>query len=204
MHAPLLHGMPHPAAGGSATLEGVAVVMEDRGDMAMPTTFSLRDLGLQAGQARAEELECEVVPYRQAGTDYAPAASTVPVRLDVTAMQNGHSFRLRLTAQLHGPCARCLEDAVVPIHIDTHEVHDPHAADAEVESDFVTGDDLDVTAWAQDAIGLEFPSRVLCTPDCKGLCPGCGINRNKGTCDCDLSVKDTRWDKLRDLKLDDG
>lgn len=55
----------------------------------------------------------------------------------------------------------------------------------------------------QDAVGLEFPTRVLCREDCKGLCPNCGVNWNEQSCDCTTEQTDSRWDKLRELSLDE-
>jgi uncharacterized protein len=36
----------------------------------------------------------------------------------------------------------------------------------------------------RDEILLEHPIRILCKPDCRGLCPFCGMNLNEGPCDC--------------------
>ena len=36
----------------------------------------------------------------------------------------------------------------------------------------------------RDEILLEHPIRVLCRPDCRGLCAFCGKNLNEGPCGC--------------------
>jgi len=36
---------------------------------------------------------------------------------------------------------------------------------------------------------LEIPIRKICKENCKGLCPECGINLNKQTCQCNNSVE---------------
>jgi uncharacterized protein len=46
---------------------------------------------------------------------------------------------------------------------------------------------------------IELPMRPLCTPDCKGLCPQCGIDRNTETCDCDTDIVDDRLAALKAL-----
>jgi uncharacterized protein len=38
----------------------------------------------------------------------------------------------------------------------------------------------------------------LCQPDCKGLCPRCGRDRNAGACACEPE-EDVRWSALREL-----
>ena len=168
------------------------------------TTLSLRDLKLQAGQFHSETLELSPDPYRQGGIDYAPQEGTVAAKVDANAMHTGWATHLTFHTTLAGPCQRCLEPATVEIDVDTREVHDPAAQDEELVSDFIDADELlDVSAWAQEAIGVAFPWQVLCRIDCAGLCPVCGINRNEATCNCTTETTDSRWDALKALKLDD-
>ena len=47
------------------------------------------------------------------------------------------------------------------------------------------------------------PAALVCSPDCKGLCPQCGANLNKGPCGCRKDTKDPRFDILRKM-LDDN
>lgn len=46
---------------------------------------------------------------------------------------------------------------------------------------------------------VNIPMQVLCREDCKGLCPQCGVNRNKEACKC-VEKTDPRWDALRKPK----
>ena len=168
------------------------------------TRYSLRDLGLQSGQGRREELDVVVRPYRQAGADYRTREPAAAALFDLSVMQSGYAFRLRMEPVFIGPCSRCLEEARMTIHVDSHEVHDPAANDPELVSDFVHDtDDLDLTEWSQDAIGLEFPVKVLCRTDCAGLCPHCGTNWNEASCDCEPPTGDSRWDALKGLTFEE-
>ena len=36
----------------------------------------------------------------------------------------------------------------------------------------------------REEIILNYPLKMLCSEDCKGLCPKCGANLNKGGCNC--------------------
>ena len=45
-------------------------------------------------------------------------------------------------------------------------------------------DSLNIEQDVRDEIILEHPIRILCQPDCKGLCPFCGANLNHESCDC--------------------
>lgn len=46
------------------------------------------------------------------------------------------------------------------------------------------GSDLDIDDDIREEILLNFPMKVLCKPDCKGICPGCGVNLNFEECKC--------------------
>ncbi len=191
------------------------------------TTFSLRDVGLSPGQSRHEDIQLVLVPYVQGGVEfipegggkvrrsseirYAPVASPVSGRLDVTAMDSGWSFRLRFAADFTGPCSRCLADASLHVDVDAHEVHDPDAdAGEEGSEDLVSthvvphGPALDVTQWAQECVALQFPSQLLCRVDCAGLCAQCGINRNDHPDHAHEQPTDSRWDALKALQVDDA
>ena len=45
----------------------------------------------------------------------------------------------------------------------------------------------------------EWPEKVLCREDCKGLCKVCGQNLNAGSCDCEEPGLDPRMSVVRDL-----
>jgi uncharacterized protein len=47
---------------------------------------------------------------------------------------------------------------------------------------------------------LSLPVKTLCKPDCKGLCPRCGENRNSQACHCDEGPNDPRWEALAGLR----
>jgi uncharacterized protein len=170
----------------------------------MATTYPLRNLGISAGQSKHEELELELMPYVQAGVAYASPVGTVPAKLDVTMMTEGLSFRLRFEADLVGPCARCLEDAKLHVNIDAHAVHDSEVEDDQLRSEWVDDEavELDVTGWAQEEVGIKFPTRLLCRKGCRGLCDTCGIDLNQveGEHTHDKPA-DSRWDALRTLQL---
>ncbi len=57
--------------------------------------------------------------------------------------------------------------------------------------------DLDSYIWSQVVSSL--PMKVLCSNDCKGLCPQCGVNLNTQSCDCMGYTIDPRLEKLKEL-----
>jgi uncharacterized protein len=151
-------------------------------------------------------VELDVAPGRLTYGDqgYEVAGETIQARVDVSRANTGYALRLRLDAELDGPCVRCLDPAEVRVEVDAREVDQFAAGEEELRSPYVDGDELDVAAWAHDALALAMPGQFLCRADCAGLCPVCGTSLN----DADPaehrheSRGDPRFDKLRELKFD--
>lgn len=61
------------------------------------------------------------------------------------------------------------------------------------------GDRLDVSPSVIEALILEFPIKLVCRDDCKGLCPVCGQDLNNGSCSCVVDDVDPRMLKLKEL-----
>jgi uncharacterized protein len=171
--------------------------------MGRTDVFDLGRLGLVAGEARRLDLEVALEPLDFGTERYDVVPATVPVRLDITRMTGGgHSLRLRFAAALHGPCMRCLAGAEPATEVDAREIDQPGGGE-ELESPYVSGEELDLVQWANDAFSLALPAQVLCREDCAGLCPICGENLNEADPDHHHeSAPDPRWAKLRELKFD--
>jgi uncharacterized protein len=56
---------------------------------------------------------------------------------------------------------------------------------------------LDLAEVVRQNLLLSLPSSPICRPDCRGLCPYCGQNRNEGSCDCRTEEVDPRWAGLK-------
>ena len=164
-------------------------------------TFDLAGLKLSPGEGRHLDLEVALGEFDFSDERYATPA-TVPVRLDVSRMVGGgYSLRLRFESQISGPCMRCLEAAAPVTDVDAREVDQPGGGE-ELTSPYVEGDELDLRAWARDAYALALPAQVLCRPECLGLCPQCGANLNAEPDHAHEAAPDSRWAKLRELKLE--
>ena len=123
--------------------------------------------------------------------------------LDISRMTGGgYSLRLRFAAAMRGPCMRCLRDAEPVTEVDSREVDQPGGGD-ELSSPYVTGEELDLAAWARDAFALALPIQVVCREDCAGLCPVCGTDLlTAGPEHGHEAEPDPRWAKLRELNLE--
>lgn len=163
-------------------------------------TIDLSTLALKPGEGTRVDTEVQIEEVQLGGQTYAFAAA-VPVRLDASRTATGHALRLRLEARLEGPCMRCLEQSRFPFEVDAREVHQPSAEDEELTSPYVADDELDLAAWAHDALVLVLPQTLLCRPECAGLCPECGVPLNDVDPDEHRHERepDPRWAKLREL-----
>ncbi len=165
------------------------------------TTFDLASLRLSHGEGRSVELGVRIGALEIGGQPYSAKPDPADARLDVSRTRTGHAMRLRLDLSLEGPCMRCLEPATEELAIDAREVDQP--GDEELLSPYVSEGELDLGHWARDAVALAMPERILCRPDCAGLCPVCGVSLN----DADPAehehggAADPRWAKLRELDL---
>ena len=164
------------------------------------TSFDLRKAKLHPGQEHREALEVELPAFEFGGQRYLPVPGEVPARLAVTKAVTGTVFALDFTARLHGPCYRCLGDAVleVPIHAREYQASEPD--DDELRSPYVVENRLEVSDWARDAIVLALPEKILCRPDCAGLCPECGKNLNDEPHTHEETLADSRWAALEALR----
>ena len=165
------------------------------------TTFSLRTLRLRPGEEHRDAHDVGLAPLEYGGQRYLPVPETVTAELVITRATTGTMFEVHFEARIHGPCVRCLDDAVVDIPIDAREYHAANpGGDEELKTPYLDEDRLDLSAWARDAIALALPEKILCRADCAGLCPVCGKNLNIEPHEHDESVSDGRWAALAELR----
>ena len=108
------------------------------------------------------------------------------------------------------PCARCVEPVEIPLSADFDLIFRPADADSEAPERSITAPETEIGYYLKDSLLLEdvlreqvllsLPVRTLCKPDCKGLCPRCGENRNSTACTCDEGPADPRWEALAGLR----
>jgi DUF177 domain-containing protein len=165
--------------------------------------FDIGRLGLTSGEGRRLDLFVHVDPFEYGGSKYAVDPDLVPVRLDISRTTgNGWALRLRFDATIQGPCMRCLEPASPSFSVDAREVHQPGGGEEMTSPYMREGEELDLGAWARDALALELPAQLTCRADCAGLCGQCGANLNEDPEHHHESAPDPRWAKLSELRFD--
>jgi uncharacterized protein len=180
----------------------------------MPTDkIDLGELALSFGEATTVEGLVALGALTLGGQEYHMVPEEIPFRLDVSRASSGHALRLRFEAAVEGPCFRCLDPAEISVAVDAREVDQPDATfdrddegpsgeGVEAGSPYVEdGSVLDLAGWARDVLILELPDRILCRPDCPGLCPQCGESLAGADPEEHRHGEqgDPRWAKLREL-----
>jgi len=144
-----------------------------------------------------------------------PGGETLPVdraRLRARAVPGRRGVELtgRLDASVHLPCSRCLQSRPVDIASEffltlVPEAVEFSAGDAEVKEEdatlfYVEEGQADLRKVAAEQIYLNLPLKLICSDDCRGLCPVCGANRNQTDCECKVDSVDPRLAPLRQFK----
>ena len=182
------------------------------------TVFDLRSVLVRSGDQHRADVEVELEPLVLGGQEYVSAPVPTPAQLTITRAASGSLFELAFRVSLHGPCFRCLTDAELQLSIHSREYQAASAAgkagdarrdtrgatkpgdDDELRTEYLADDRLDLSAWARDAVALELPDKILCRPDCAGLCPVCGKDLNVEPHVHEEHESDPRWAALQALR----
>ncbi len=107
-------------------------------------------------------------------------------------------------------CARCLDVVIRDIGKGFDLLYRPQGSDAGRDELTVTQAEADIGYYKGDGLLLEdvlreqvllaVPIKVVCSEQCKGLCPRCGRNLNHEGCTCPEPIPDPRWTALKDIK----
>lgn len=147
----------------------------------------------------AGEIDYRGAEFKQAG----------PLEVGAAAELEGAEIRIRgrLKGGLEAVCARCLSPVAIPLErafdlryrrLETiahdEEIEVPRD---ELEVGFYPGEGIVLADVIAEQVILAVPMKILCRPDCQGLCPGCGVNRNFETCRCALPHAESPFASLK-------
>ena len=137
---------------------------------------------------------------------------TAPTSLAFEVFKDKDRFRLagRVETTVQLTCGRCLEPFLWPIDAVFDLRYQPRIdsaseADLEIQEDdfstaFYENDAIDLVQLMREQFYLALPMKPLCKPDCRGLCPHCGTNLNRGACACAPGWIDPRFAALKNLR----
>lgn len=170
----------------------------------------LLDLSKLHGQREHFERTFQPSAFDPQDEDYR-VATPVELSMDIEKA-GGDAFRVtgRAVTRLEMTCSRCLESFDVPVDARFELRYVPQVQAAEgggeheiPEDDLTTSyyreGTLDVVEMLREQFQLALPMKPLCAESCRGLCPECGTNLNRGECSCRPAWEDPRLAPLKGL-----
>lgn len=147
------------------------------------------------------------VPFEQDiisnGYETYPILEKSDIQLTLTNVTKGEiKIEGKCDLVIEVPCARCLKAVQEPMklvvkeHIKESDLDNPETAE---DMPYMEGYQLDIDALLGNEIMINWPMKVLCKEDCKGICKVCGKDLNEGECGCDTFVPDPRMAVLKDI-----
>jgi len=139
----------------------------------------------------------------------------VPLAFDIVKDKRHFQLIGTVSTVLELTCSRCLEPFRMPVTATFDLRYQPHAhaagsgheAERQIEEDdlstaFYDNEEIDLRELMREQFYLALPMKPLCGDGCRGLCPVCGTNLNRGACDCKREWEDPRLAVLKTLKTD--
>lgn len=172
--------------------------------------ISLQELELRPVQFSEE------IPAGQIGFD-SKLKQTSAIHAEGTAsLVNRFVGEIRVQGNLRVEtetvCDRCLDPIQFPIESKFDLLYIPArdaSAGGEAEIDeagvdvgFYEGNGLELDEVLREVVLLALPMQIVCSEDCKGICPVCGQNRNQRECHCQTKAVDDRWNSLKNLRAE--
>lgn len=180
-------------------------------------TIPLELTGLGSSEGDSKTWQLQVTLPTAIGTEdmAVPAGQSLDLQLLAVAISEGVSLSVSGAARAEGSCVRCLQPVKKSLDFSLSRVYYypeelAHLLN-EVSEDSIVYADLDEAYQVQpdsrldleplliDAIVPQIPYSVLCSPDCPGLCPECGIMLAKAEADHHHEKIDPRWSVLANL-----
>jgi uncharacterized protein len=168
-----------------------------------PPRIDLRELNLKGGERTERFVRFETEPIQLGGQRYQVSLNDEGALLEVERLTGGFLVTVSLEGMVFGACQRCLRELALPVSAREQEFvpSRPEEWAPQDLSPFIEDLVVDAPALAREALILALPDKLLCRPDCPGLCPACGTLKGDGSCDCDEPSEYPRWVKLRHLQV---
>jgi uncharacterized protein len=163
-------------------------------------------LKAKPGETREAELDDRLLFDEEGARLVAPIVGDLRLIRDHAGILVQGSVETRVSMD----CSRCLAPVEMPVQFEIEEefhpsVHipgGPPVPPREEREDATQIDEhhvLDVSEVLRQDLATAIPWNVVCRPDCRGLCPVCGSDRNTEACECEPDV-DPRWAALAALR----
>ena len=137
----------------------------------------VKELVINCKQISEEGMELNVCfPASEMDLAYKENVSEgeIGVYATVLLVSNEIIVQGRIEASYACECDRCLSPIMMPIRIENFTLN----------YEYHNQDFQDLSPEIRDEILLMIPTKILCSPECKGLCPACRANLNQSKCSC--------------------
>ena len=138
-----------------------------------------------------------------------------PREVDAQVHLERHRLDILVRGHLEGTlqvgCSRCLTRFSRPIEADFDVLLSPGPAPAGKDEEELSRADLDVDFYSGEVVDLEnilreqilltLPLKTLCSEACKGICPRCGADLNRETCQCTAADSGSPFAGLKKIKV---
>lgn len=162
--------------------------------------INLSDVLTSEGMQISRELPLKMTCFESRMGSF-PITAATPVHLRIRNTGPGKAKLeggVKLTFQ--AGCDRCLTEVPVELDLQFDRTVVLGAEDEDADELGLTEDrQLDVETFVHNEILVNWPAKILCREDCKGICPVCGQNLNERECGCDTFVPDPRMAVIQDI-----
>jgi uncharacterized protein len=168
-----------------------------------PVLITLQELELHRIEVQKTyapgELDYHTADFEQQG----------PLKVSAVAELLSSEIRIRghLATRLKAECDRCLAPVGFPIEHDFDLFYRPmetiardeeiEVPEEEAEVGFYSDDKIELADLVTEQVILSVPMKIVCRPDCLGLCPVCGVDRNLEKCKCSQRQKESPFASLK-------
>ena len=164
--------------------------------------IDLRRLEKHGGRISSDE----IVPFE----DAFERDTAIRCHVEVEYRPSGSAYYLHgdVKGTFVTPCHLCLDEVVQEVSggFDVvvrkggleGEQQDASGADEDYIVLSLNENEISLDDYIYESLIVNIPMQIVCKEDCRGLCPTCGINRNRESCTC-TEEHDPRWDALRKL-----
>lgn len=183
-----------------------------------PWAIPVAQVGARAGQSK--QIDLDLPAPTGIGDQIVGIRAGVPVHLtgSFESLVDGLIFMAQIRAPLQAECARCLKTIQDDMEVSAtafFPFKTPEPEPLTGKTEIIVGEDeeeggdiyplsrggafADLESLLRDNLAESLPLQPLCKPDCRGLCPQCGLNLNDHP-DHHHQVIDDRWDILKELR----
>ncbi|MFZ7112570.1 MAG: YceD family protein [Desulfatiglandales bacterium] len=138
--------------------------------------------------------------------------SPLDVEIRISSAADRYVLEGHVSGGLRIRCDRCLEpyrrDLDTGFRIFMTASHpdgdstEAELIDEDMEVEFLQGDEVDLDEIVREQIFLSLPMKLVCREGCRGLCPQCGADLNKGKCNCGREGGHPGFSKLKNLVIE--